>query len=1633
MKNIYKKISTALMLALGLSSVNTQAQVNFYSFAQTSGAFTPIVGATVIDTATANTIAGSIDDKVYPITLPFAFNFGGAAYTSATVSSNGFITLGTTATPTTSLYTPISSTTAFDGVIAAWGRDINAVYNIAGKNGKISHVTLGVAPNRTIVVEWTNFRPAYTTSTTNAYVQSFQIHLQETTNVISIVYSSGAYLIGSTTISGTNAQVGLRGTSNADFNNRFNATSTLFTASTKGTVNTNAQSYNTTVATPGMPSSGLTYTWTPAVACSGTPTAGTITSSNTLPCPNTAFSFSLSGNTQAIGIHTAWQISTNGTIFTATGDTSISVTNTGLIAGDSIYYRMAVSCSGGAPVYSNVIKVLANPNFYQCYCSSTATSTADDDIGGFAFGSFTNNVSITPATNNPASVNLYTNYTNLGPIQAQQVVNYPVTITQINQAGAYGCDVSVFIDLDHSGTYDAGEQVYVGTTTNLAGGNVLNGNVSIPSTSLTGLTGLRVVLNESGLASACGTYTWGETEDYIINITPGVACTGSPTAGTLTAGNTTPCPSTATTVSLSGTTQAVGITTSWETSANGTTGWVATGDSSVSITNAGLAAGDSIYYRVAVSCSGGAPVYSNIIKILSNPNFYQCYCNTGLGGGSNPIDSVQFIGTTLHNTTAVGLTSNVSANYSVFPASGTTTGSLSQALTYTLNVGTAAGAIVSVWIDYDHSGTFDASEWTQVTTTSVAGNNAVSIFIPTTASLGNTGMRIRSRASGNTNGAINACSSFGSGETEDYVIKIMPGVACSGTPTAGNLTATNTTPCPGVTSTVTLAGTTQAVGITTSWQTSANGSTGWVATGDSSFSIINGGLATGDSIYYRVAVSCNGGAPVYTNIVKLKANPNFFACYCSSTATNTADDDIGGFVFGSFTNNVSITPALGNPTSVNLYTNFTSLAPIQAQQSINYPITITQINSTGTFYSCTATIFVDFNHSGTFDAGENIYTGTTTAVTGGNVLNGTILMPSNSLTGLTGLRVVLREAGTPLSCGTYSYGETEDYIINITPGIPCAGTPTAGVLNVNNTMPCAGVASTITLSGTTQATGITTSWETSLNGINYTATGDSSYTVVDGGLVTGDSIYYRVAVSCNGGAPVYTNVVKLKANPNFYACYCSSGLGGGSGISIDSVKILGTTLYNKAVGLTSNVSANYSVFPSVGATTASLMQSLNYSFSIGATTGSKISVWIDYDQSGTFDATEWTQVTTNSANANTVVSVNIPLSSSLGLTGMRVRNSYTFDTNAGANACSNMFGGETEDYIINIIAAVPCTGTPTAGTITATNLTPCPSIQGTLTLMGTTQAIGISTVWESSIDGINFTATGDSSSSIVESGLIAGDSIYYRVAVSCNGGAPVYSNVLMIKTNPNTYACYCSTNLGGGGTPIDSVSISPSSFSNVAIGTNSNVSIDYSKFSATGTILRDSTYTINVGMVSGAVVSMWIDYNHSGVFDSLEWRQVATTTVAGINSALFTVPAGAMLGNTGLRIRSRLSGNPNAAVDACTTMGSGETEDYIIKIDTILPITPPVGIAKQIASINFVAYPNPTMDVVTIAIAGITSQTVVCEVLNSFGQVVYTNKIKNVSGVEKLNVNLANYASGSYMIRVTSNDNVTVKRIVLQR
>jgi len=336
------------LLLIGIYS-SFFGQSSAYSFTQSNGTFTPVTG-TVLGTATGNTTTTNLNSAVFVAPIPFNFNYNGIVYTTLSVSSNGFITFGATP-PATATTTPISGTVAYDGAVSAFGRDLSGVFDVNGVTSSISYETVGTAPNRELVIQWSNFRPASSTSTTNVYTTSFQIRLAETAHVISVVYGNSAYTVGSTAVSGT-AQVGLRGLTNADFNNRLNATSVEFNNSAAGTANSSSQAFHSINAVPGMPAAGLTYSWTPpsCFAPVGLGTAAVTTSGAEIdwdPSP-------VSGVTYDVYYNTTGTPPTLSTTPNITGLTATTASLGGLSPASMYYVWVRINCGGSQSAWSLV-------------------------------------------------------------------------------------------------------------------------------------------------------------------------------------------------------------------------------------------------------------------------------------------------------------------------------------------------------------------------------------------------------------------------------------------------------------------------------------------------------------------------------------------------------------------------------------------------------------------------------------------------------------------------------------------------------------------------------------------------------------------------------------------------------------------------------------------------------------------------------------------------------------------------------------------------------------------------------------------------------------------------------------------------------------------------------------------------------------------------------------------------------------------------------------------------------------------------------------------------------------------------------------------------------------------------------
>ena len=141
--------------------------------------------------------------------------------------------------------------------------------------------------------------------------------------------------------------------------------------------------------------------------------------------------------------------------------------------------------------------------------------------------------------------------------------------------------------------------------------------------------------------------------------------------------------------------------------------------------------------------------------------------------------------------------------------------------------------------------------------------------------------------------------------------------------------------------------------------------------------------------------------------------------YCTSQGNSVVDEKIGRVQFGTINN---------NSTGGTGYTNFTAISTNVVRGSAN-TITITPA-WTSTVWTEGYAVFIDYNQDGDFaDAGETAFTKATSKTT---PATGTITIPATATLGSTRMRVSMKYNGTPTSCETFSYGQVEDYTVNIT-------------------------------------------------------------------------------------------------------------------------------------------------------------------------------------------------------------------------------------------------------------------------------------------------------------------------------------------------------------------------------------------------------------------------------------------------------------------------------------------------------------------------------------------------------------------------------------------------------------------------
>lgn len=144
----------------------------------------------------------------------------------------------------------------------------------------------------------------------------------------------------------------------------------------------------------------------------------------------------------------------------------------------------------------------------------------------------------------------------------------------------------------------------------------------------------------------------------------------------------------------------------------------------------------------------------------------------------------------------------------------------------------------------------------------------------------------------------------------------------------------------------------------------------------------------------------------------------FTVTYCETGGSTVTFEWIDYVELGSISNS---TGANGG------YGDFTSLSTELVLGSSND--VYFSAGFSGTLYSENWSVYIDYNQDGDFtDSGETLVSGTTSD---GAIYYGTFTVPTTATLGETRMRVVMRWNSTPSSCGTFSYGEVEDYTVII--------------------------------------------------------------------------------------------------------------------------------------------------------------------------------------------------------------------------------------------------------------------------------------------------------------------------------------------------------------------------------------------------------------------------------------------------------------------------------------------------------------------------------------------------------------------------------------------------------------------------
>jgi PKD repeat protein len=365
---------------------------------------------------------------------------------------------------------------------------------------------------------------------------------------------------------------------------------------------------------------------------------------------------------------------------------------------------------------------------------------------------------------------------------------------------------------------------------------------------------------------------------------------------------------------------------------------------------------------------------------------------------------------------------------------------------------------------------------------------------------------------------------------------------------------------------------------------------------------------------------------------------------------------------------------------------------------------------------------------------------------------------------------------------------------------------------------------------------------------------------------------------------------------------------------------------------------------------------------------------------------------------------------------------YNGTTGPGTITASNASGALTFNFTSDgsvtqagWVASISCynSNIPPVAQFIASSTSPASNT----TVTFTDQSTNIPTSWSWSISPNTFVFVGGTTASSQNPQVQFTTLGQYSVSLTATNA---YGTDSEVKTNyinviPYTYCIPPYTSGTGSGDYITLVQLGT-----INNATGASASPYYTYYSSMSTnLVPGNAYTITLSpgtYSSGNNISVWIDFNQNGVFETTEKLgnvNVGATPATGTIN--FTVPASATSGTTRMRVREVWN---NSSFDACTSYSYGETEDYNVNIQSLdkglslsvlfQGLYNQAGIMRKAQNVTGDQFPGNTADQVTVELHNDAN----------YGSIAYTASNVNLSTSGDATLIIPAEYNGSYYITI---------------